>query len=618
MKSFINTCWLFQKERDPLWPRRRLRWYTAWRLIALLGMSVCWGAALLVLAAGSYPKHYIGGYFETPLIAALNILPVLVLSLLFYVLFNRAWAAFLCSGVLTLGFSLGNYYLLLFRDDPLMAADLLDLSTGLGFTGRYDLSLDVWAGVVVLCFFLALGFLCLFARGRGSGVRLRLLLLGVLLAAGYPLFLLYRSDTVYEEKAVNFRYFIEWSDTQRYAARGFLYPFLHSIGELFPAPPAGYDEAEAAASLAAYTDEDIPADKAVDLVVLQLEAFSDLTRLGVGGFDESVYDGYHALEKESYTGDLVTNIFAGGTVDTERCCITGTAELRNYRSDTNSYAWWLQTQGYTVEGSHPCYDWFYNRLNVNRYLGLTNYHYYEDYYMPLASGGLTTDAILFDEIANLLDAHAASSDAPYFSFNVSYQNHGPYDSAASRSKYVTGNLSDESRNILNNYLAGVASTSEALKALRDRLADSEEPVVLLVFGDHKPWLGYGNSVYTELGVDFDLSTEQGLLNYYGTRYLLWANDAAKAILGDRFTGEGPTLSSNFLLNELFDRCGYRGCAFMQLAEATRRTVPVVTSTGFYLVNGQVETELTGASAEAVRRYTDAAYWWRENFLFEEK
>lgn len=51
-----------------------------------------------------------------------------------------------------------------------------------------------------------------------------------------------------------------------------------------------------------------------------LEAFADFSRFtGVEGVDwESAYGTYHALESESYTGNLITNIFAGGTVDTER------------------------------------------------------------------------------------------------------------------------------------------------------------------------------------------------------------------------------------------------------------------------------------------------------------
>ena len=47
--------WLFWKEKDVLWPQKKLKWYAAWRLLALLAVSVCWGLALLVASQGSYP-----------------------------------------------------------------------------------------------------------------------------------------------------------------------------------------------------------------------------------------------------------------------------------------------------------------------------------------------------------------------------------------------------------------------------------------------------------------------------------------------------------------------------------------------------------------------------------
>ena len=87
--------------------------------------------------------------------------------------------------------------------------------------------------------------------------------------------------------------------------------------------------------------------------------------------------------------------------------------------------------------------------------------------------------------------------------------------------------------------------------------------MLAVFGDHKPWLGYSNSAYQELGVNLDTATEEGFYNYYSTRYLIWANDAAKEALGEDFVGEGPDVSSCFLMNLLFDLCGWQGNAWAQ-------------------------------------------------------
>ena len=54
------------------------------------------------------------------------------------------------------------------------------------------------------------------------------------------------------------------------------------------------------------------------------EAYADFSQFDIPGLDGSGYDLYHSLEAESYHGTLLTNIFAGGTVDSERCFLTGT------------------------------------------------------------------------------------------------------------------------------------------------------------------------------------------------------------------------------------------------------------------------------------------------------
>ena len=63
-------------------------------------------------------------------------------------------------------------------------------------------------------------------------------------------------------------------------------------------PPEGYDEGAARELLASYADADLPEERKVDLLTIQLEAFADFTRFtGVEGEDwESAYCTYHALE----------------------------------------------------------------------------------------------------------------------------------------------------------------------------------------------------------------------------------------------------------------------------------------------------------------------------------
>ena len=98
-----------------------------------------------------------------------------------------------------------------------------------------------------------------------------------------------------------------------------------------------------------------------------MEAYGDLSVYPQIEFDSEndPYAALNCIKKISYYGNLLTDIFAAGTVRTERRFITGADTYPSLRKNTYSYARYFADQGYRVEGSHPAYSWFYNIINVN-------------------------------------------------------------------------------------------------------------------------------------------------------------------------------------------------------------------------------------------------------------
>ena len=79
-----------------------------------------------------------------------------------------------------------------------------------------------------------------------------------------------------------------------------------------------------------------------------------------------------------------------------------------------------------------------------------------------------------------------------FSFNVTYQNHGPCptDSAHFDRDYVPRDGLDETSYLIaNNYLSGIRDTGDQMPAMAEAVRTDEAPYILVFFGDHKPWLG---------------------------------------------------------------------------------------------------------------------------------
>ncbi|MCI2055711.1 MAG: LTA synthase family protein [Oscillibacter sp.] len=596
-------------------------WDRGWWTIVWLTLSgIALGILSLLYAIGSYELAVFQSYFHHPLILFLNVAPVVLLNFFFYFLYGRTHRAFLTTACIVIGLSFADYYMLRLRDDPLMFADLLSAKEGISisFKQGYDLTPDRRMLFGIACIVLGFLFLKFLCRARlGGRFRRRVWLALIPAVLCVPLTLTMLNSTVYTAYAVNNDQTNQWAATQVYLSKGFVYPFIHSSTSDTLKKPKGYHASDAKKLLSQYEDAAIPEESKVSVVTVQLEAFADFSDCGAQGVDwDSAYAAYDSILAESYHGTLLTNIFAGGTVNTERCFLTGFAQLKNFRSATNSYARYFASQGYAVTGSHPSYAWFYNRENVNSYLGFPEYRFYENYYSDLADGQIAMDDVLLPEIHSQWDAVSADG-TPVFSFNVTYQGHGPYSATEVwRDQHYTDNrYSTASTNILDNYLGSVQNTAEQLRAMLDTFADSDKPVVVVLYGDHKPWLGDNSSVYAELGISLDTSTEEGLFNKYATDYIIWANDAAKAATGHDFTGNGPTLSSNYLMNEVFDQCGWTGNAYMQATEDIRQTLPIITTIGRYAEGDSIGTrdDLTADGTEALQRFELLQYYWQKNF-----
>lgn len=614
---------LFQGQPHSEWPPHRRFLYWLWQLGWLTAGGVGVGALSLMLSVGPYDMKIVWGFWERPLIVGLNLAPVVALALFLYALTRRAWLAFLLDAAVTLGLGVGNYFKLMFRDDPLMFEDLFLLREAGKMAGKYHLVLDGKLTAAVIFVAVMAPALALVVRGRPpKSTRFRAalgLLSGGLILCLFPVM----TDAGVYAHTAHYRHLDNrWSSTQQYLARGFVYPFVHSVSNAFESPPPGYHAETAQAMASAFQDGDIPEDQKVNVVCIMLESFQDFSRFGTPQLAHDVYAGYHALESESYRGDLVTNIFAGGTVDTERCFLSGYSQLPTFRSPTNAYPWYFRSQGYQTTGLHPSRSWFYNRKNINENLGFAEYYFMENLFGQWSGdpdGDMALDYVFFPVLTEELKWR--QKGPPIFSFCVTYQGHGPYRDDVcfwgEVSDYISPDspYTPEEQCILANYFGSVEDTIGRLVELRDFLAQQDEPYLLIVFGDHNPWMGDGNSIYRAMGLNLDHATQEGFANYYSTRYLIWANAPAKEALGNDFVGEGPAIGPYFLMNKVFELCGWDGPAYLQSINAVAGRVPVQHTSGIYLEDGAFTPDLSPEGAALTQDYDIFQYYQRHHFRY---
>lgn len=156
----------------------------------------------------------------------------------------------------------------------------------------------------------------------------------------------------------------------------------------------------------------------------------------------------------------------------------------------------------------PGYAWFYNRQNVYPDLGFAASYFLEDSF-DLATqgyGGYVNETATMDKIIETLDTHIKETDTPLFSFTVTIQNHGPYEK-----KYGTLEqnfssdieLNETQTDLLTQYFQGIGDADEQIGRLKEYAEDSDEPIVLVYFGDHLPGFSNGMEFFDLLDYPID-------------------------------------------------------------------------------------------------------------------
>lgn len=551
-------------------------------------------------------------YFTSALLMFMNFIPIFLFMTIVYLISNKLWVGFLSSSIFVV-LAIVNKFKLTYRDDPFSFIDIKLVKESMEMTNRYEIKFTpnmiiMLIGLIITT--VVLGFIFNY-KIHSKKIRFSLLAMVILISIVVfkgPYFDNEIYNKIGDKSLINI-----WSQTQQFQSKGFVYPFIYSITSAKERVLEGYDENKAINELDRYGYKDIPEDKKVNVIAIMFEAYNDFSKFENVEFGINPYTNFHDIQKESIHGKLITNVFAGDTIQTERSFITGYNTHPQYFSKTNSFVWYLKEQGYRTEAMHPIYGWFYNRRNVNPDLGFDSFDYYENKYQTIQEE-FYEDIDFFDFIIEGYEKSKTNNE-PYFNFTVTYQNHGPYsDEKYSENQFLKKKevYDEKTYNIINNYLAGISKTDQAMKKLVNYFEAEEEPTVLIFFGDHNPWLGKDAVGYEMLGIDLDLGNEEGFKNYYETPYIIWGNNSAKEIAGNEFTGVGRDISPNLLMSELFETMGWEGNEYMQFLNDYKAHIDVNNKV-YFKEDGIYTTVLSLENQERYKDFLNVEYYFSHNF-----
>lgn len=292
-------------------------------------------------------------------------------------------------------------------------------------------------------------------------------------------------------------------------------------------PSDALPSSEESSSLTEDTSAKLP-DDSVNIIFLQLESFFDPKLIENIEYSEDPVPFYQYLKEHYTTGYLNVPSIGAGTANTEFEAITGMnldffgpgeypykTILKQTTAESICYV--LKSLGYSTHAIHNNDATFYDRHIVFSQLGFDTFtpiEYME--HIEMTPLGWAKDSVLTEEIEKVLD----STEEADFIYTISVQGHGAYPETAvledpeieieitqqdSKETY-----SEEEYYGILYYVNQLHEMDDFLKQLTDMLAEREEPVVLVLYGDHLPGFSF---------------TEEDLKNrsLFQTQYVMWSN-----------------------------------------------------------------------------------------------
>ncbi|NLC18276.1 MAG: LTA synthase family protein, partial [Clostridiales bacterium] len=337
----------------------------------------------------------------------------------------------------------------------------------------------------------------------------------------------------------------------------------------------GAYERQRAADLEKNGQVSVPQEKP-DLIVIMNEAFSDLSLIGEYRTNIDYLPNIRALHEDTIKGVLYVSVFGGATSDTEYEFLTGNSMAvlpsnsvpyqQFVTEPTDSLATTLKDQGYYNIAIHPYKPTGYKRDLVYPLLGFDEFISDKDFVNPHTIRGYISDR---ESYSKIIEKYEAGKDrGPLFFFNVTMQNHGGYSSEQLFSDEETVRLVDyPGFGYVNQYLSLLRESDKAFGGLVDYFRQQDEPVIILLFGDHQP-IAY-SGLYDIMP---DLEPAQQLK--YKVPFVIWANyDIEEDYI--------EAMCANYLSSYLLELAGLKGTAYNSYLMELYNEIPVINAL-FYM------------------------------------
>ncbi|MEE0692987.1 MAG: sulfatase-like hydrolase/transferase [Lachnospiraceae bacterium] len=484
---------------------------------------------------------------------------------------------------------IANCFVISFRGMALSGGDLFSINTAMTVVSSYEYKLD-WFMFMEL--FLTLGICIISCKLRGFRVfhwkgRVLLLCAWCVLAGAY--YHICCQTSYLEEHDIRSGGF---SHQLRYKQYDMLFTTLCTCFYMVADKPEEYSVERVEALAEEYitgTDMEKQETKMPHLVVIMNESFADYSDIGEGiDFSEDCMPFIHGLTENTIKGTAYASIFGANTPNSEYEFLTGntmgflpesSVGFNVFvRGNMPSLASQLKSLGYTTLAMHPYRGTNYRRHIVYPQIGFDAYYDRKHFMSPQYIRRYISDETLYKRIIREFEKHVEESDDPLFSYNVTIQNHGGYTASSVQNLKTNIRVLNEDVDTfqVQQYANLIKASDEAFEQLIEYFSSREEPVVVVMFGDHQASLG--TATYEHLIGKEEKLTSEELMEKYKIPFVAWANyDIEEAII--------EKTSLNYLYSILADRLELPMTSYQRYLLDLSEEIPVLAAGGYWTKDG---------------------------------
>lgn len=181
---------------------------------------------------------------------------------------------------------------------------------------------------------------------------------------------------------------------------------------------------------------------------------------------------------------------------------------------------------------------------------------------------------LIEQVENKSDP-----DDKLFLFNVTMQNHGGYSKAFDnfdQGVWLTGAFEGKYPQT-DRYLSLIKKSDEALEYLINYFSQSDEPTMIVMFGDHQP--AVEDAFFDEIAgmPSSEVPTEDRLM-WYQTPFMIWTNY-------EQPSQDMGKLSSIYLSSYMLEAAGLDMTPYNKMLLSLSKDIPIVHPNGCYDKDG---------------------------------